>query len=324
MRDEDYAKLLDDTQRELLAGAGPIGVLGLTPVTLRLLASLLSGGLGHPIEAVYAPQVDETCPVLTVPVKPLQALSDARCGALVVASDADKDDMLCAALPFIVGAPKVIVAGYGHLVFRDCIFEEERAQLLVPSLANGYPDSLIHLYQCLANAARLGLCGAVAEFGMFKGGTTMFLARVIERLGVAWPVIGFDTFSGFPPRRSPLDMYDHPGCVFTDLSAVRRYLDGRSIEIIAGDITQTCRRLEGENLVLTFIDTDNYTPATAAIDVARERTVPGGAIVFDHFTGTSRFRYTLGERIAGRVLLDDPRYFHLHGTGVFYRQGPGP
>ena len=30
MRDEDYAKLLEDTQRELLAGAGPAGVLGLT------------------------------------------------------------------------------------------------------------------------------------------------------------------------------------------------------------------------------------------------------------------------------------------------------
>ena len=94
--------------------------------------------------------------------------------------------------------------------------------------------SLVHLYQCLANAARLGLSGAVAEFGMFKGGTTMFLSRVIERLGVNWPVIGFDTFDGFPPRRSPLDMYDHPGCVFTDLAAVRRYLDGRDIEIVAG------------------------------------------------------------------------------------------
>jgi len=54
--------------------------------------------------------------------------------------------------------------------------------------------------------------------------------------------------------------------------------------------------------------------------VVRERTVPGSAIVFDHFTGTSRFRYALGERIAGRVLLDDPRRFHLHGTGVFHRQ----
>ena len=72
--------------------------------------------------------------------------------------------------------------------------------------------------------------------------------------------------------------------------------------------------------MVSFIDTDNYTPAKAALEIVRERTVPGGAIVFDHFTGTSRFRYAIGERIAGRVLLDDPRYLHLHGTGVFYRQ----
>ena len=46
--------------------------------------------------------------------------------------------------------------------------------------------------------------------------------------------------------------------------------------------------------MLAFIDTDNHTPARAALEVARERTVPGGAIVFDHFSGTSRYRYTLG------------------------------
>jgi NTP pyrophosphatase (non-canonical NTP hydrolase) len=46
----------------------------------------------------------------------------------------------------------------------------------------------------------------------------------------------------------------------------------------------------------------------------------GGAIVFDHFTGVNRFRYALGERIAGGVLLEDSCYFHLHDTGVFYRQ----
>jgi O-methyltransferase len=76
--------------------------------------------------------------------------------------------------------------------------------------------------------------------------------------------------------------------------------------------------------VLSFIDTDNYTSATAALEIAADRTVPGGAIVFDHFTGTDRFRYTLGERMAGQALLDDPRYFHLHGTGVFWRQPPAP
>jgi hypothetical protein len=171
----------------------------------------------------------------------------------VVAADAEKEDLLLAALPHIAGTPKVIVAGYGHLAFRDRAFEEEQAQLLVPSLANGYPHSLVHLYQCLANAVRLGLSGTVAEFGMFKGGTTMFLSRVIERLGASWPVIGFDTFGGF---------------------------------------AETCRRLEGEDLVLTF-------------------------------TGTDRFRCTLGERIAGHALLGDPRWLHLHGTGVFYRQQAG-
>jgi hypothetical protein len=323
MRDEDYAKLLEDTEQALLAGAGPAGVLGLTPVTLRLLASLAPSGLGRAVEAVYAPTAGDACPPLSVPVRPFQALSEAKHSVLVVAADVEKEDLVCAALPFIRGTPKVIVAGYGHLGFRDAVFDQELRQLLVPSLANGYPHSLVHLYQCLANAARLGLRGVVAEFGMFKGGTTMFLSRLIERLGQSWAVIGFDTFGGFPPRRSPLDMYDHPGCVFTDLAAVRRYLDGRDIEIVSGDIADTCRRLEGEDLVLSFIDTDNYTPARAALDVARERTVPGGAIVFDHFTGTSRFRYTLGERIAGRVLLDDPRWFHLHGTGVFYRQPAG-
>jgi len=248
MRDEDYAKLLEDLERELLAGAGPAGVLGLTPVTLRLLASLAPSGLDAAVEGVYAPvMLDDARPPLAVPVRPFQALSQAQHRVLVVAADAEKEDLLCAALPFIGGTPKVIVAGYGHLAFRDAVFEEEQAQLLVPSLANGYPHSLVHLYQCLANATRLGLSGVVAECSVFKGGTTMFLSRLIDRLGAGWPVIGFDTFGGFPPRRSPLDMYDHPDCVFTDLAAVRRYLDGRDIEIIAGDVADTCgRRWKGK------------------------------------------------------------------------------
>jgi len=250
----------------------------------------------------------------------LKDLINVHLDALVVAADAEKEGLIRDALPFIQGTPKIIVAGYGHFEFRDPIFQEELSQLLVPSFANGYPHTLTHIFQCLKNAARLGLHGTVAEFGMFKGGTTMFMSRIIERLGMNWPIIGFDSFSGFPPRRSPLDMYNHPDCFFSDLDAVRRYLDGRNIEIVSGDIVETCHRIANQDLVLTFIDTDNYTPAKAAIDIIRERTLLGGAIVFDHFTGVDRFRYTLGERIAGTVLLDDSRYFHLHGTGVFYRQ----
>ncbi len=320
MHPSDYAKLIEDVEHELLIGTRSIGILGLTRVTLQILNSLVPVGLVSAIEAVYTHEAITRHPNLPVPIRPLKDLINVHLDALVVAADAEKEGLIRDALPFIQGTPKIIVAGYGHFEFRDPIFQEELSQLLVPSFANGYPHTLTHIFQCLKNAARLGLHGTVAEFGMFKGGTTMFMSRIIERLGMNWPIIGFDSFSGFPPRRSPLDMYNHPDCFFSDLDAVRRYLDGRNIEIVSGDIVETCHRIANQDLVLTFIDTDNYTPAKAAIDIIRERTLLGGAIVFDHFTGVDRFRYTLGERIAGTVLLDDSRYFHLHGTGVFYRQ----
>ena len=237
-----------------------------------------------------------------------------------MAEDEGKEDLIEMALPYITKSVKIIIAGYGHLAFRDKIFNEEYAQLLVPSLANGYPNTLIHIYQCLKSAARLNLDGIVVEFGMFKGGTTMFVSRIIERLGMSWPVYGFDTFAGFPPRRSPLDMYAHPDCIFTDLDSVKRYLEGRNVEIVVGDIYETYMQLENKNIILCFFDTDNYSSSAKVLELIKEQIVVGGAIVFDHFTGVDRFRYTLGERLAGKILLDDPRYFHLHDTGVFYRQ----
>jgi hypothetical protein len=320
MRAEDYAKLLEDVGDELLRGCKSIGILGLTPVTFRLLASFAALSSSHRVHAIYCVDGSRVAFDAPIPLHSFRDLAEAEHDVLVVAADDEKEEVIRAALPYVRGAPKMLVAGYGHLAFRDRDFWQEVAQLVVPSLANGYPNSLIHLYQCLVNAARLDLKGVVAEFGMFKGGTTMFLSRVAERLSMDWKVIGFDTFDGFPPRRSVLDMYDHPDCVFTDLAAVRRYLQGRNVEVVVGDIAETCHRLDNEDIVLSFVDTDNYTPARAAIRVIQERTVVGGSIVFDHFTGVRRFRYTLGERMAAGELTEDRRYFNLHGTGVFYRQ----
>jgi len=178
---------------------------------------------------------------------------------------------------------------------------------------------LIHIYQCLKNAARLDLNGVVAEFGMFKGGTTMLISRFIEALGRHWMVYGFDTFDGFPTPRSPLDMYSHPDCVYLDLSTVKRFFQGRNVEIIPGDLVETAHVLADKDIVLGFIDTDNYTSASRVLDVITDRIVIGGSIVFDHFTGRDRFLYTLGERLAAKRLLDDSRYLNLHDTGVFIR-----
>jgi O-methyltransferase len=323
MHNDDYQKLRGEVEDAIVRGNAKLALIGLTPITVRLLAHLSQSGAISAVRGVFVDDaLASQAPQLAVPVNGFSLLSEGPLDVLVVMDDERKEDLLRAALPYLKGlSPRIILGGYAHFEFRDEVLRRLSAQLLVPSLANGYPNALTHLYQCLVNASRLGLEGVVAEFGMFKGGTTMLLARIIDDLHQDWRIIGFDTFGGFPPRRSPLDMYAHPDCVFRDLDHVRSYLADHRVELVVGDIVSTARRLESENVVLTFMDTDNFTSANAALDVVQERTVIGGAIVFDHFTGTNRFLYTLGERMAASRLLQDSRYFNLHGTGVFYRQG---
>jgi O-methyltransferase len=322
VNDADYSQLWTDVEAALLSNCRSAAILGLTPVTVRLVSGLMSTGLSPLVHAIYVERESTTAlqELGTIPIHPMRRISRAAHDLLIVASDERKEDLLRQVLPFVTDLPRVLLAGYGHTDFRAPLFLDEKDNGLVPSLANGYPYSQVHIYQCLENAARLGLQGVVAEFGMFKGGTTAFMARVIAKLGATWRIIGFDTFAGAPPRRTILDMYSHPDCIFTDAAAVRRTLAPYNVQFVEGDIVETSERLRSEGLVFSFVDTDNYSPASAAIRVLRERTVLGGAILFDHVPSHGRFRYTLGERMAAQVLHEDPRYFHLHGTGVFYRQ----
>jgi hypothetical protein len=320
MTPEDYDKMLQDVVAAALSGCSVVGILGVTSVSVSLVRDLAAAGLLDLIKGIFADGPAPLDQVGGVSVRPIENLAEHHLDALIVAADSDKEDLLIAALPHLRNIPRIILGGYGHFGFRDFHFAHISRNLLVPSLANGYPNTLVHLYQCLVNANRLDLEGVVAEFGMFKGGTTMFLSLVVEALGRHWKVLGFDTFGGFPAPRSPLDMYAHPDCVHTQIDETRRYLSGRDVEIVPGDVVLTAKRLQEENVVLTFVDTDNFTSASAALDVVVERTVVGGAIVFDHVAGTNRFLYTLGERMAARRLASDSRYFHLHGTGVFLRQ----
>lgn len=249
----------------------------------------------------------------------LPELASARPDIVVIAEDRGKEPLLEAVAQLVPAVTSIVIGGFGHFAFQDELYDRVRRDALIPSFANGYPNCLVHIYQCLRSAQMRGLTGVVAEFGMFKGGTTMLMSRFIEELGANWKVIGFDTFDGFPPKRSPMDMYAHPDCVFLDVDILRAMFGGRNVEIVGGDVVETCSRLLDERLVLSFVDTDNFTSASAILAVVADRTQVGGAIVFDHWTGLDRHLDTIGERMAAKTLDADPRYFNLHGTGVFLR-----
>lgn len=290
-----------------------IALVGFTTATLAVDRALREGGLEDRILGIYDPAASG-CRALT-------DLRDRAHDLVVIGHDTNKATILSAyrsAAGERCSPPAVVLAGTAHLDYHDPVFELLNAPALVPSYATGSPHTRQHLFQCLQAAAAHDLRGAIVEFGAFKGGTTAWLARVAKHLGLPdSPVIGFDSWAGFPPRRSVLDLYAHPRCVFTDLDAVRAYTEPLGVQLVAGDITDTYRQLDGRPLLLCFFDTDNYSPARAALQLCAEQLVVGGSIVFDHVATTPDYVDTLGERMAAYEVLPPLGFLHLHGTGVF-------
>lgn len=301
-------------QRVTDVDAQRIALIGFTPATLAVDHALREAGLEDRILGTYDEPAAGGCRALT-------DLRDQPHDLLIIGHDANKAAILSAYRSAVGERPRppaVVLAGTAHLDYQDPDFEMLNAPALVPSYATGSPHTREHLFQCLQAAAANDLRGAIVEFGAFKGGTTAWLARVATHLDLAdSPVIGFDSWAGFPPRRSVLDLYEHPRCVFTDLDAVRAYTEPFGVQLVAGDITDTYRQLEGRPLLLCFFDTDNYSPARAALELCAEQLVIGGSIVFDHVATIPDYVDTLGERIAAYELLPPLGFLHLHGTGVF-------
>jgi O-methyltransferase len=311
-------RLLDEVADHLAAGRVDVGVLGLTADGLQVAAGVNAMG---GVASMFDPSAE---PGSHPDLLPWARLAETAPNVVVVAADSDKETLLRAAAAALDGAspvPHVVLAGMAHQDRPDPVFEELEAPALVPSYATGHPHTRRHLYDYLRAAAAVGRSGAIVELGAFKGGTSVWLAKAVRRLGLhGTPVIAFDAWDGFPPRRSMLDLYEHPRCVFRDLDAVRAYTGPYGIELVSGDIFETAPlRLASEPVLVAFVDTDNYSGTRAALTTILPNLVPGGAIVLDHFWTTPDYVYTVGERLAASEVLQDSGLLHLHGTGVFVK-----
>lgn len=296
------------------AGDGSVVIVGPSASCTALRQGLEPFGLGRVLAGAIDTDRDGW-------QRELRRLKSKSVEFVVLAVDAEKECLLRLIAPHASHCPRVILAGYRQFDFDDPVYFAALRALDEPSLANGYPNSRVHLFECLRSVARQNLDGIVVEFGMFRGGTTQFLCEAIERLGQRWPVVGFDSFNGFPPRQHFFDLYDHPDLYDVSYEEVAHRFESRRVEIVPGDVRITAEKALADRPVLVaFVDTDNYTSGSAAIRSVRNLVVPGGAIVLDHYTGLDRFVRTIGERMAAQDLLrDDPRFFNLHGTGVFTR-----
>jgi len=192
-------------------------------------------------------------------------------------------------------------------------------------------ELLTHIVDCLIEVRHRPIPGDILNLGVYKGWSMQFLAEVSGLIGLDRSIYGFDTFSGFVDDGNPKNafvpwmkgQFGEGVTIHTDtsLDAVKAKLSSyQNTELVAGDIRETIKYLDGRQISFALFDMDDYMPTQVALKPVYNLLSLGGFIVHDHFSLPScEGPGTYGQRMAMVELLEDTRMFNLTGTNVFVK-----
>lgn len=155
----------------------------------------------------------------------------------------------------------------------------------------GY-DRLYTIYQAMQAVQRLTGDGqpiSLAEVGVFKGGTSRFMAMCAAAMNLNAKMHSFDTFEGHESVdiKSGVDKEQvHTPGLFneTDFARVGEYLkDFSNISIHKGRFQDTSPEIEREQFHFVHSDVDLYEPTRYILDFMAPRLVSKGVIVVDDY-----------------------------------------
>lgn len=155
----------------------------------------------------------------------------------------------------------------------------------------GY-DRLYTIYQSLQSVKRLYAGGqpvTCAEIGVFKGGTSRFIALCSAYMKLNAKLNSFDTFEGHADAdiNSGADRAEvHTPGLFneTDFTQVSNYLkDLPNISLYKGRFQDTCFNVENERFHFVHSDVDLYEPTRFILEFMSPRLFSKGIIVVDDY-----------------------------------------
>ncbi len=158
---------------------------------------------------------------------------------------------------------------------------------------------------------RSGIDGAIAECGVWRGGSMMATALTLTRLGETdRDLYCFDTFAGMTEPgqgdvRSPYDGYSMhrrwrrrrgTGWVAASAADVRRNIESTGypaerIHLVEGRVEETLPEQAPERIALLRLDTDWYESTRHELEQLYPRLAPAGVLIVDdygHYEGARR------------------------------------
>lgn len=197
------------------------------------------------------------------------------------------------------------------------VFGQLASEVIAQGRTLLYYDRLYTIYQALLHVKNLPwpqVGFRIAEVGVYKGGTSYFMASVIDEIDLKpASLCCFDTFEGHPNEdiRSQFDAA-HSARMFgdTDFNAVQSYLSKfKNVMLYQGRFQDTCNQIESFKFHLVHLDVDIYEPMSFALDFFDQRLVVNGSIVVDDYG----FLTCPGvKRAVTEFLMNRRNYFLLH------------
>lgn len=140
------------------------------------------------------------------------------------------------------------------------------------------PDRCFMLWQLAKYAASKE--GAIAEVGVYKGGTAKIIAKACPNKKVHL----FDTFSGMPKEDVGVDLHKQGDFSDTSFQLVEQFLNNcDNVEFHPGFFPSTADNLKDKKFCFVHIDVDIYESAKSCLDFFYDKLVTGGIMVFDDY-----------------------------------------
>jgi O-methyltransferase len=143
-------------------------------------------------------------------------------------------------------------------------------------------DRCYLLFKTLQQA--LSLPGDVIEVGVFRGGTALLEAKIMEAQLDGRRLHLFDSFAGMPKSTNEIDRFEAGDLSRTSAESVRRLLSPYPfVDLHIGFVPYTFDGLHLDRIAWAHIDVDIYQSVKDSIAYVYPRMVPGGYIVFDDY-----------------------------------------
>ncbi|MFN8384188.1 MAG: TylF/MycF/NovP-related O-methyltransferase [Anaerolineales bacterium] len=169
------------------------------------------------------------------------------------------------------------------------VFGELAGAVLRDGRSSLYYDRLFSIYQIIENLKNSypGSELQIAEVGVYKGGTSYFIASLADRLGLRYHHSCFDTFEG----HAAADINDaveiaHMAGAFNDTSfeSVKEYLAKfKNVDVYKGRFQDTAHHVQTAQMHFVHLDMDIYEPTIFALNFFNDKLISGGAILMDDY-----------------------------------------